>query len=136
MNNTNSDSFSYQTHVAKIFQKSHHESQECQNNFLKDDTPNWIGVAALIVFYLAVLAIGIWAGVRQKRKALEEGRSSTGEKEVLLAGRDLGIFVGIITMAATWVGGGFILGSAEMTYKEGMVWNQAPVGFSLSLWPK
>ena len=36
--------------------------------------------------------------------------------------------------SATWVGGGFINGSAEATYKDGLVWTQAPIGYSLSLW--
>ena len=31
----------------------------------------------------------------------------------MLAGRDIGLFVGMMTMGATWVGGGFINGSAE-----------------------
>lgn len=34
---------------------------------------------------------------------------------------------------ATWVGGGFINGSAEVVYSSGLVWCQAPVGYALSL---
>ena len=37
-------------------------------------------------------------------------------------------------ISATWVGGGFINGSAEATYNDGLVWTQAPIGYSLSLW--
>ena len=42
----------------------------------------------------------------------------------MLAGRDIGIFVGVLTMGATWVGGGFINGSAEAAYKPGygLIW--------------
>jgi len=42
-------------------------------------------------------------------------------------------------MTATWVGGGYINGTAEMVYKavkgdgSGLVKVQAPVGFSISL---
>ena len=42
-------------------------------------------------------------------------------------------------MTATWVGGGYINGTAEAIYRAvdqkggGLVWAQAPVGFSLSL---
>lgn len=36
-------------------------------------------------------------------------------------------------LAATWVGGGFLNGSAEAAYVSGLVWVQAPFGFSLSL---
>ena len=34
---------------------------------------------------------------------------------------------------ATWVGGGFINGSAEVAFTSGLVWVQAPFGFGLSL---
>ena len=36
-------------------------------------------------------------------------------------------------LSATWVGGGFINGSAEAAYKYGLIWVQAPFGFGLSL---
>lgn len=45
--------------------------------------------------------------------------------------------VGIFTMTATWVGGGYINGTAEMVYLGnigyGLAWAQAPIGFSISL---
>ena len=34
--------------------------------------------------------------------------------QVMVAGRDIGLFVGVLTMGATWVGGGFINGSAQV----------------------
>ena len=48
-------------------------------------------------------------------------------------------FVGVFTMTATWVGGGYINGTAEAVYNakyadgSGLVWVQAPVGFAISL---
>ena len=33
----------------------------------------------------------------------------------MLAGRDIGLGVGVLTMGATWVGGGFINGSAQVS---------------------
>ena len=51
----------------------------------------------------------------------------------MLAGRNIGMFVGIFTMTATWVGGGYINGTAEMMYGSGVLWCQAPVGYALSL---
>ena len=59
--------------------------------------------------------------------------SDEDTEEVMLAGRNLGVFVGILTMTATWVGGGYINGSAEETFKSGLVWTQAPFGYSISL---
>lgn len=38
-------------------------------------------------------------------------------------------------MTATWVGGGYINGTAEMIYRNGfgLVWTQAPIGYAISL---
>ncbi|VEN58227.1 unnamed protein product [Callosobruchus maculatus] len=87
---------------------------------------NIAGVISIILFYILILGVGIWAG-RKK----EEGNDS--EEEVMLAGRNIGLFVGIFTMTATWVGGGYINGTAEAIYTRGLVWCQAPFGYSLSL---
>lgn len=51
----------------------------------------------------------------------------------MLAGRNIGMFVGIFTMTATWVGGGYINGTAEIVFKDGLIWCQAPLGYALSL---
>jgi len=51
----------------------------------------------------------------------------------MLAGRNIGMFVGIFTMTATWVGGGYINGTSEAIYTTGLVWCQAPFGYSFSL---
>ncbi|XP_017774165.1 PREDICTED: high-affinity choline transporter 1 [Nicrophorus vespilloides] len=87
---------------------------------------NVAGVISIILFYILILGVGIWAG-RKK----EAGNDS--EEEVMLAGRNIGLFVGIFTMTATWVGGGYINGTAEAIYTSGLVWCQAPFGYSLSL---
>ncbi|XP_018326613.1 high-affinity choline transporter 1 [Agrilus planipennis] len=84
------------------------------------------GVVSIIIFYILILIVGIWAA-RKK----EEGNNS--EEEVMLAGRNIGLFVGIFTMTATWVGGGYINGTAEATYSQGLIWCQAPFGYALSL---
>ena len=36
-------------------------------------------------------------------------------------------------IAATWVGGGYINGTAEKVYEKGLIWCQAPFGYALSL---
>ncbi|XP_045460780.1 high-affinity choline transporter 1 isoform X1 [Harmonia axyridis] len=87
---------------------------------------NVAGVVSIVLFYILILGVGIWAG-RKK----EAGNDS--EEEVMLAGRNIGLFVGIFTMTATWVGGGYINGTAEAIYTQGLVWCQAPFGYSLSL---
>lgn len=39
----------------------------------------------------------------------------------------------VFIFAATWVGGGYINGTAEAIYTSGLVWCQAPFGYALSL---
>jgi hypothetical protein len=38
-----------------------------------------------------------------------------------------------IYVSATWVGGGYINGTAEAIYTSGLIWCQAPFGYALSL---
>jgi solute carrier family 5 (high affinity choline transporter), member 7 len=91
-------------------------------------TINILGIIAIVVFYLLILFVGIWAG--RKQKCTE---SNPDTEEIMLAGRNIGLLVGIFTMTATWVGGGYINGTAEMIYTSGIVWCQAPFGYALSL---
>lgn len=37
------------------------------------------------------------------------------------------------SITATWVGGGYINGTAEAIYTSGLIWCQAPFGYALSL---
>ncbi|XP_011302945.1 high-affinity choline transporter 1 [Fopius arisanus] len=87
---------------------------------------NVAGVISIGLFYVLILGVGIWAA-RKK----EAGNDS--EEEVMLAGRSIGLFVGIFTMTATWVGGGYINGTAEIIYTKGLIWCQAPFGYAMSL---
>ncbi|XP_048763869.1 high-affinity choline transporter 1-like [Ostrea edulis] len=83
------------------------------------------GLIAVIIFYILILIIGLWAARRTK--------GETNSENIMLAGRNIGAFVGVFTMTATWVGGGFINGTAETVYSYGLVNCQAPVGYALSL---
>lgn len=51
------------------------------------------GLVAIIVFYLLILAVGIWAG----RKSKTSGAEADSE-DVMLAGRNIGLVVGVFTM--------------------------------------
>ncbi|EFX80893.1 hypothetical protein DAPPUDRAFT_22271, partial [Daphnia pulex] len=88
------------------------------------------GLVSIIVFYLVILAVGIWAGWRHGKKNQKE---ATGTESVMLAGRNMGVFVGIMTMTATWVDGGYIMGSAEVVFTSGVAWCQAPFGYAVAL---
>ena len=43
------------------------------------------------------------------------------------------VYLKLSYLLATWVGGGFINGSAEIVYSTGLAWCQAPIGYALSL---
>lgn len=87
---------------------------------------NWPGFFAMMGFYGLIFYLGSWAG---KMRATETAGS------LMLAGRTLPLGISVFTMAATWIDGGYILGSAEYTASaaQGLVWVQAPWGYALSL---
>ncbi|XP_060924611.1 high-affinity choline transporter 1-like [Limanda limanda] len=76
------------------------------------------GVILMVLFYLLVLGTGIWAFFKSKR---EQKKSGANEMEMALLGnRSINWVVGIFTMTATWVGGAFVVGTAEMVYTPSM----------------
>ncbi|XP_070799548.1 high affinity choline transporter 1 [Pituophis catenifer annectens] len=89
------------------------------------------GLIAIILFYLVILFVGIWAAWKTKNSGSDGDRSEA----IIVGGRDIGLLVGGFTMTATWVGGGYINGTAEAVYLPdyGLAWAQAPIGYSLSL---
>ncbi|MBN3320536.1 SC5A7 protein, partial [Atractosteus spatula] len=91
------------------------------------------GLVAIILFYLLILFVGIWAAWKNKNSGMAEGIDRS--ESIMVGGRDIGLFVGGFTMTATWVGGGYINGTAEYVYLPGygLAWAQAPFGYALSL---
>lgn len=51
------------------------------------------GIISVILFYLLILGVGIWAG--KKQKSTEKNPDT---EEIMLAGRNIGLIVGIFTM--------------------------------------
>jgi len=95
---------------------------------------NVAGLISIIIFYLAILGIGLFAAWRKNKHTKENAQTTQDEtNEVILAGRTIGMFIGCFTMTATWVGGGYINGTAESVYNDGLVWAQAPWGYATSL---
>ncbi|XP_068184026.1 high-affinity choline transporter 1-like [Antennarius striatus] len=89
------------------------------------------GLLAIAFFYLMVLGTSIWASFKSKRKQRES--AATGMDMALLGNRSINCVVGIFTMTATWVGGAFIVGTAEIVYMPSMGLTQAvPLMLSLS----
>ncbi|MEM9657676.1 MAG: sodium:solute symporter family protein [Planctomycetota bacterium] len=82
---------------------------------------------SISLFYLLIFLVGISAG----RKWMLDDTSGG----MLLAGRRLPLWLGVFTMTATWVGGGYINGTAEAVFdpQRGLVWALAPWGYALSM---
>ena len=85
---------------------------------------HWGGLVAMLFFYALIFGIGWYASKR---------RRNNNKAEVLLAGRRLPLGLAIFTMSATWVGGGYINGTAEYVSSYGLAWVQAPWGYAMSL---
>ncbi|XP_068593673.1 high-affinity choline transporter 1-like [Cebidichthys violaceus] len=91
------------------------------------------GIVAIVIFYVLILFVGIWAAWKNKNSGVGDGGDQS--ERIMVGGRDIGLFVGGFTMTATWVGGGYINGTAEYVYLPdyGLAWAQAPFGYALSL---
>ncbi|XP_071753843.2 high-affinity choline transporter 1-like [Centroberyx gerrardi] len=90
------------------------------------------GLVVMVLFYLLVLGTGIWASVQSRR--VEERSQGDRTEMTLLGNRGISLVVGIFTMTATFVGGGFILGLTEAVYTPsmGLTWAVMPVTAALS----
>lgn len=84
----------------------------------------WAGYVAIMFFYALVFYTGSAAA------GLRQGNTTT---DMMLAGRNIPLFIGIFTMSATWIDGGYLNGTAEYTVSQGLVWVQAPWGYAISL---
>ncbi|UYZ15617.1 sodium:solute symporter family protein [Brevibacillus sp. WF146] len=83
----------------------------------------WPGLLMMLLLYCVFYYIGAKAITKRKGKT----------DDMLVAGRAMPLWISMFTMTATWVGGGYITGTAESVYKSGFVWTQAPWCYSVSL---
>ena len=95
-------------------------------NYFTESDVYWPGYISMVCFYGVIFYIGTLAGNLKNENSVTE---------VMLAGRNIPLWIAVFTMSATWVGGGFINGTAEYTYNSdyGLMWVQAPWGYGLSL---
>ncbi len=84
-----------------------------------------MGVAALALIYASFLVVG-WRAAR---------RAASGSVEnFMVAGRAMPLWLATFTMTATWVDGGYLLGTAEGVYRSGLATGlQGGVCFGISL---
>src|SRR5947199_9774638 len=66
-------------------------------------------VAAVVAMYAAFLIIG-WLASRRMRQGTPA--------DLMLAGRQMPLLMAALTMTATWVDGGYLLGTTEGVYKS------------------
>ena len=52
------------------------------------------GLVAIAVFYMLILAVGIWAAWKNKHS----GEGTDRSESIMVGGRDIGLFVGGFTM--------------------------------------
>jgi len=84
---------------------------------------SWTVTFGLSCYVLLTLGIGIYAG-----------RKIKGASDFIVAGRRLGLILATGTMAATWFGGGIVIGAASEAYKKGFLGVIAdPFGAALCL---
>ncbi|GLD70278.1 high-affinity choline transporter 1-like isoform X1 [Lates japonicus] len=90
------------------------------------------GLVVMVLFYLMVLGTGIWASMKSKR--LQKDSQADRTEVTLLGNRGISLVVGVFTMTATFVGGGFIVGLTEAVYTPtmGLTWAVMPVTAALS----
>ena len=84
----------------------------------------WPGVWAVVVLYGAFIVVG-WLGARKTR----HGTAS----DLLVAGRAMPLWIATLTMTATWVDGGYLLGTTEGAQKSLALGLQGGLCFGLSL---
>ncbi|WP_182006462.1 sodium:solute symporter family protein [Priestia aryabhattai] len=83
----------------------------------------WPGLILMFIMYGVIYFIGARAAASKKGKS----------DDMLVAGRSMPLWISMFTMTATWVGGGYIAGTAETVYSSGLTWTQAPWCYSISL---
>ncbi|KAH7957142.1 hypothetical protein HPB52_015660 [Rhipicephalus sanguineus] len=119
-------------------------------------------VAAVIVYCIAVMSVGVWSGRKLHednshptatedlkhafRRHSHAVQGNFVQKLFLAEGR-LSVTLGIFSMTGeppqhdhntrhkgpTWVGGGYLNGTAEVAYTSGILYCFAPIGYALSL---
>ncbi|WP_407637226.1 sodium:solute symporter family protein [Bacillus cihuensis] len=83
----------------------------------------WPGLFIMLSLYCVFYYIGA--------KAVGKKRGKTDD--MLVAGRSMPLWLSMFTMTATWVGGGYIAGTAETIHSSGITWTQAPWAYGISL---
>src|SRR5688500_19654299 len=83
---------------------------------------------------MALLAIGLMYASFAAIGWLASRRQTGGSDDFMVAGRAMPLWLATFTMTATWVDGGYLLGTAEGVYRSGLAGGlQGGVCFGISL---
>nr|XP_054920427.1 high-affinity choline transporter 1-like isoform X3 [Dermacentor andersoni] len=105
---------------------------------------NILAVLLMVLYYCAVVSVGVWSGrkmnadssVQVTRLSVETRRKQDAAHvlmKLFIANRHLPLWIGVGSMTATWVGGGYLNGTAEAVYRHGILRCHAPLGYAVSL---
>lgn len=84
------------------------------------------GLMVVTSMFILFLSIGWWAA--------RSNKGSQSAADFIVAGRTMPLWIATMTMTATWVDGGFLLGTTEYTYKHGLsIGAQGGLCFGISL---
>jgi high affinity choline transporter 7 len=84
-----------------------------------------MAIGATIILYSAFLVVG-WLAARKVKNGTTE--------DLIIAGRAMPVWLATLTMTATWVDGGYLLGTAEGVYKSSLASGiQGGLCFGISL---
>jgi high affinity choline transporter 7 len=93
-----------------------------------------MALATIVLIYAAFVGIGWLASRRSTRRRIESGGSLTAADDFMVAGRAMPLWLATFTMTATWVDGGYLLGTAEGVYRSSLASGlQGGVCFGISL---
>ncbi|KAH9376978.1 hypothetical protein HPB48_017943 [Haemaphysalis longicornis] len=104
-------------------------------------------LAALAAYYVPVISLGTWRSDRRgrsRKKLPGPHRDGNGEAakadgnysislRLFLANREVPLLLALCSMTAAWGGGGYLCGTAEAVFKNGLLSVQAPLGYAISL---
>ncbi|XP_072143228.1 high-affinity choline transporter 1-like isoform X1 [Dermacentor andersoni] len=105
---------------------------------------NILAVLLICFYYCAVVSVGVWSArkmnadrsLQMSRLSVETRRKQDAAHvlmKLFIANRHLPLWMGVGSMTATWVGGGYLNGTAEAVYRHGILRCHAPLGYAVSL---
>ncbi|XP_064469104.1 high-affinity choline transporter 1-like [Ornithodoros turicata] len=94
-----------------------------------------LAIAGMIYLFL-LMALGIWAarkvhGIYRRGDKLRY--DSTYARKLFLADPNMSTEFVVLAMAAAWTSAGFLNGTIEAVYKDGILWCQTHLGHAISL---